>query len=100
MPFKDEGVLRVLERDLFDALYQLPILISKKSTPILGILLRVKDLRLGDRANIISQLTHETIEKVSNFYENIYEENLRMNEIIAPCPHPRGSSLRGGAYAE
>ncbi|HPW76877.1 MAG: Glycosyl hydrolase family 57 [Candidatus Omnitrophica bacterium ADurb.Bin292] len=83
MPFKDEASFEVLERDLFDALYQLPILdLSKKIDTYFGeSYYALKDLRLGDRANIISRLTHETIEKVSNFYENIYEENLRMNEI-------------------
>ncbi|HOG24242.1 MAG TPA: DUF3536 domain-containing protein, partial [Candidatus Omnitrophota bacterium] len=83
MPFKDETSFEVLERDLFDALYQLPILdLSKKIDTYFGeSYYALKDLRLGDRANIISRLTHETIEKVSNFYENIYEENLRMNEI-------------------
>ncbi|HOW58217.1 MAG TPA: DUF3536 domain-containing protein [Candidatus Omnitrophota bacterium] len=72
-----------LERDLFEALYQLPILdLSKRIDAHFGeAYYALKDLRLGDRAKIISILTHETIAKVSNFYENIYEENLRMNEI-------------------
>jgi alpha-amylase/alpha-mannosidase (GH57 family) len=72
-----------LEKELFEALYQLPILdLSKKIDAHFGeTYYALKDLRLGDRAKIISILTHETIAKVSNFYEHIYEENLRMNEI-------------------
>jgi len=83
MPYRDEASFETLERDLFDALYQLPILdLSKKIDSHFGeAYYALKDLRLGDRVNIINRLTHETIEKVSNFYENIYEENLRMNEI-------------------
>jgi alpha-amylase/alpha-mannosidase (GH57 family) len=83
MPFKNEQEFENLERELFDALYQLPILdLSKKIDAHFGeAYFALKDLRLGDRVNVINRLTHETIEKVSNFYENIYEENLRMNEI-------------------
>ena len=83
MPYKNEQDFEALEKDLFDALYQLPILdLSKKIDARFGEgYYALKDLRLGDRVNIINRLTHETIEKVSNFDENIYEENLRMNEI-------------------
>lgn len=83
MPYKNEQDSDNIEKDLFDALYQLPILdLSKKIDSHFGdAYYALKDLRLGDRVNIINRLTHETIEKVSNFYENIYEENLRMNEI-------------------
>jgi hypothetical protein len=82
-PYSSEEEFDKLERDLFEALYQLPILdLSKKIDQHFGeTYYALKDLRLGDRAKIISILTHETIAKVSNFYENIYEENLRMNEI-------------------
>ncbi len=82
-PFTSEEEFDALEKGLFEALYQLPILdLSKKIDASFGeAYYALKDLRLGDRAKIISILTHETISKVSNFYENIYEENLRMNEI-------------------
>lgn len=82
-PFVSDEEFDKLEKDLFEALYQLPILdLSKKIDTHFGeTYYALKDLRLGDRAKIISILTHETIEKVSNFYENIYEQNLRMNEI-------------------
>nr|MBU9889692.1 DUF3536 domain-containing protein [Candidatus Omnitrophota bacterium] len=82
-PFTAEEDFDALEKGLFEALYQLPILdLSKKIDATFGeAYYGLKDLRLGDRAKIISILTHETITKVSNFYENIYEENLRMNEI-------------------
>ena len=90
MPYKDEASFDALERDLFDALYQLPILdLSKKIDACFGeAYYALKDLRLGDRVNIINRLTHETIEKVSNFYEHIYEENLRMNEIYRSIKVP------------
>lgn len=83
LPYKAVQDFEKLEKDLFDGLYQLPILdLSKKIDSYFGeSYYALKDLRLGDRVNIINRLTHETIEKVSNFYENIYEENLRMNEI-------------------
>lgn len=82
-PYVTEDEFDKLEKELFQALYQLPILdLSKKIDSHFGeTYYALKDLRLGDRAKIISILTHETIAKVSNFYENIYEENLRMNEI-------------------
>jgi len=82
-PYTTEEEFDRLERELFEALYQLPILdLSKKIDACFGeTYYALKDLRLGDRAKIISILTHETITKVSNFYEQIYEENLRMNEI-------------------
>ncbi|HNX69303.1 MAG TPA: DUF3536 domain-containing protein [Candidatus Omnitrophota bacterium] len=83
MPYTNEEEFERLEKELFEGLYQLPILdLSKKIDACFGeAYYALKDLRLGDRAKIISILTHETIEKVSRFYENIYEENLRMNEI-------------------
>jgi hypothetical protein len=82
-PYVSEEEFDKLEKELFEALYQLPILdLSKRIDAHFGeTYYALKDLRLGDRAKIISILTHETIAKVSNFYENIYEENLRMNEI-------------------
>ncbi len=82
-PFVNEASFDKMEKELFEALYQLPILeLSKKIDSFFGEdYFALKDLRLGDRVKIINTLTKETIAKVSNFYENIYEENRRMNEI-------------------
>ncbi|MDP3921077.1 MAG: DUF3536 domain-containing protein [Candidatus Omnitrophota bacterium] len=51
---------------------------------------RLKDLLLEDRMKIISLVTREQMEKVSQFYETIYDENRRMNmmyrSIRLPIP--------------
>ncbi len=98
-PYTTEEEFEKLERDLFEALYQLPILdLSKKIDTFFGeTYYALKDLRLGDRAKIISILTHETITKVSHFYEQIYEENLRMNEIYRSINVPIPVELRYAA---
>jgi len=97
--FSDADEYEALEKELFDALYDLHILeLMRKIDEKFGeVYDALKDLPMPDRVRIISILTRETIEKISTVYENLYEEHLRMNEIYRSINLPIPAEVRYAA---
>jgi alpha-amylase/alpha-mannosidase (GH57 family) len=82
-PYHSDAELEKLEKELFDELDHGEILeLVKKIDVYPGVIhLTLKDLFLDDRLKIISILTREQIDRVSKFYERIYDESHRINFI-------------------
>lgn len=57
----------------------------------------LKDLPLKERKEIISVLAKETIEKIENIHENLYDENRGLNEIYRSVNLPIPSEIRYAA---
>jgi alpha-amylase/alpha-mannosidase (GH57 family) len=82
-PYVSDAELEKLEQELFNELDRGEILeLVKKVDAYPGVShLTLKDLFLDDRFKIISALTREQIDRVSKFYERIYDESHRINFI-------------------
>jgi alpha-amylase/alpha-mannosidase (GH57 family) len=82
-PFASAEEIERLEKELFEELYHGEILeLVKKIDQYPGVAhLTLKDLFLDDRLKIISLLTREQIDRVSQFYSRIYDESHRINYI-------------------
>jgi hypothetical protein len=82
-PFSGTQELEIIERELFEELYRGEILeLIRKTDKFFGAPhFTLKDLFLEDRMKIITLLTREQIDKVSKFYERIYDESYRINFI-------------------
>ncbi|MBN1688814.1 MAG: DUF3536 domain-containing protein [Candidatus Omnitrophica bacterium] len=84
-PYTSEEEFRIFERSLFEKISQdhgdVLVLLKEIDARFGESYFMLKDLLLEDRMKIISLLTKGQIEKVSRFYEQIYDENRRMNTI-------------------
>jgi alpha-amylase/alpha-mannosidase (GH57 family) len=82
-PFADLEEFKKIERDLFDGLYHEHVVeLLRKADEYFGkSYYALKDMLVQDRTRIISILTHESIEKISDGYDQLFEENRRMSEI-------------------
>lgn len=97
--FENEEELERLEKEFFDELHALHIVeLLRKMDIIFGPrYYALKDLPLREKAKIISILTREVIEKISNALENLYDENRRMNEIYRSINLPIPEQIRYAA---
>ncbi|OGW72160.1 MAG: hypothetical protein A2Y02_03540 [Omnitrophica bacterium GWA2_52_12] len=84
--------MEAFETDVFDALTRMHLLeFLKKIDDTFGVsYFALKDLLQEDRTKIVTALTKTQLEKVSNFYERVYEENRPIhaiyNSVNLPVP--------------
>jgi alpha-amylase/alpha-mannosidase (GH57 family) len=90
MPFKSEEELMRMEHELFEALQLLPIFeLLRKIDGFFGeSYFGLKNLLIEDRLKVIRMLTRETLEKVSDVYLKLYDENLWMSQIYRSISLP------------
>lgn len=89
-PFSSAEELETLESETFDDLYNCHIVeIFKRIDARFGDRhFTLKELLLQDRMNIISRLTRRQIDSISKFYERVYEESRRINEVYGSIRLP------------
>jgi len=97
--FTDKNEMESLETELFEQLHRGHIVeLFKMLDHHFGEgYFALKDLLLEDRLRIITRLTREQIEKVSKFYERVYDENRRINEIYRSINLPIPEEFRYAA---
>jgi alpha-amylase/alpha-mannosidase (GH57 family) len=97
--FATDRELEKLDQELFDELHTGHIIeLFKTLDHYFGEkYFALKDLLLEDRLRIITRLTREQIEKVSKFYERVYDENRKINEIYRSINLPIPSEFRYAA---
>ncbi len=83
IPFKSEEDYQKIEAELFEGLHQQPIFeLLRKIDNFFGeTYFGLKNLLIEDRLKVIRLLTRETLEKVSDVYLKLYDENLWMSQI-------------------
>ncbi|MBU3759546.1 MAG: DUF3536 domain-containing protein [Candidatus Omnitrophica bacterium] len=88
-----------LEQETFDSLYNCHIVeIFKRIDERFGDRhFTLKELLLQDRINIISRLTRRQIDSISKFYERVYEESRRINEVYGSILLPIPAEFRYAA---
>jgi len=98
-PFTGAPDFTALEKELFEGLKQLHLVdLFRKIDSIFGhTYYALRDLLLEDRMKIIDLLAHEAIDKVSRFYESIYDENRRMGEVYRSINLPVPDEFRFAA---
>jgi len=95
-PFSDDQEFEAMEKAFFDDLYSVHMMeLIRKIDDYFGeTYYSLKDLFLEERLTIISNLTKGSIEKISQMYEQLYEENRRMNEIYRSINIPIPEEIR------
>lgn len=85
-----------LEAELFSELHDMHIVeLFKKMDRLFGEkYFALKDLLLEDRLRIITRLTKKQITNLSKFYERVYDESRRINEIYGSINIPIPTELR------
>lgn len=83
IPFRSEEEYLRIEAELFEGLHQQPIFeLLRRIDAIYGeSYFGLKNLLIEDRLKVIRLLTRETLEKVSDVYLKLYDENLWMSQI-------------------
>lgn len=94
--FRDKEEFESLEKELFEQLYDGHIVeLFKTLDHHYGeVYFALKDLLLEDRLRIITRLTKDQIEKVSKFYERVFDENRKINEIYRSINLPIPAEFR------
>ncbi len=97
--FESDDHFESLEQATFEDLYNSHIVeVFKKIDIRFGErYFTLKELVLQDRMNIISRLTRRQIDSISKFYERVYEESRRINEIYGSIHLPIPSEFRYAA---
>ncbi len=95
-PFKDQSEFDNLEEKLFDGLHSFNAieLIREIDHFVGSAYYSLKDIPLEWRMMIISTLTRESIEKINEAYDRIYEENQLMNRIYRSINLPIPDEIR------
>jgi len=85
-----------LEADIFNELHDMHIVeLFKKMDRLFGEkYFALKDLLIEDRLRIITRLTKRQIGNLSKFYERVYDESRRINEIYGSINLPIPAELR------
>ncbi|HXV28341.1 MAG TPA: DUF3536 domain-containing protein [bacterium] len=98
-PFTDAVEFEMIERGFFDDLHSVHLveLIRKIDASFGEKYFSLKELFLEERVKIISRLTKEAIKKIGDVYENLYEENRRMNEVYRSINLPIPAEIRFAA---
>ncbi len=98
-PFTNATEFEMIEREFFDDLYSVHLveLIRKIDTHFGEKYYSLKDLFHEERVKIISRLTKEAIKKIGDVYENLYEENRKMNEVYRSINLPIPAEIRFAA---
>lgn len=98
-PFTSAEEFESLESEIFDDLYNCHIVeIFKRIDARFGDRhFTLKELLLQDRMNIISRLTRRQIDSISKFYERVYEESRRINEVYGSIRLPIPMEFRYAA---
>ncbi len=98
-PFESGDDFEALEQATFEDLYNSHIVeVFKKIDMRFGErYFTLKELVLEDRMNIISRLTRRQIDSISKFYERVYEESRRINEIYGSIHLPIPAEFRYAA---
>ncbi|MBP9865765.1 MAG: DUF3536 domain-containing protein [Candidatus Omnitrophica bacterium] len=98
-PFQHDRHYEKLETAVFEGLHGLHLFdFLKKMDDLFGeSSFGLKDLLLEDRLKTVSILTQSQIEKVSRFYERIYEENRPMHAIYGNVNLPVPEEFRYAA---
>lgn len=83
IPYQSDEEYFKIEADLFEGLHQQPIFeLLRKIDGYFGEgYFGLKNLLLEDRLKVIRLLSRETLEKVSDVYLKLYDENLWMSQI-------------------
>ena len=95
-PFSDQADFENMEKEFFAELPSIHFVeLLRKIDSFFGpTYYDLKDLPVQERTEIISFLTKEIIEKISAIYENLYDENRRMNEIYRAIRLPIPREIR------
>jgi len=98
-PFQDSLDYEKLEASIFEGLHGLHLFdFLKKMDDLFGeSSFGLKDLLLEDRLKTVSILTQSQIQKVSRFYERIYEENRPIHAIYSNVNLPVPEEFRYAA---
>ena len=95
-PFENPLEFEKIEKELFENLRQLHIveLLRKIDEAFGETYYALKDLLREDRMAILSLLTRESVEKISEVYGQIYDDHRRINEIYRSTDLPIPEELR------
>lgn len=95
-PFAEIQEIEAVEKKLFHALHKLHLVdLLKQIDETFGEkYFTLKDLPMLERRKLIAYLTREVIEKIGSVYENLYDENKRMNEIYRSIQLPIPEQVR------
>jgi len=98
-PFTNATEFELIEREFFDDLYSVHLveLIRKIDTHFGEKYYSLKDLFHEERVKIISRLTRDAIKKIGDVYENLYEDNRKMNEVYRSINLPIPAEIRFAA---
>ena len=95
-PFTEQVELETIERELFDGVHASHVVeLMRKIDGFFGSEYQsLRDLPLEARSRIISILSRDAIDKINDAYDNLYEENRRMNEIYRSVHLPIPQEIR------
>ncbi len=95
-PYTNAAEFETMEREFFDGLYSVHLveLIRKIDSSFGESYYSLKDMLPEKRLKIISVLTKEALEKMSNVYETLYEENRKIHELYRTTNLPVPVEIR------